>query len=159
MSNVRWRSMRRPWSLLISSSSYPTRVKATILICGDLVMARGRSSGSSKESLIQRPFTGGSWPKTMARSTNSTERQYPPVPGTIFHRGHEWNTTRDTTLPIYLTRTGIRSRLSTKASDGISHRQGAYSTTTLVAHSSGRRHERHGEDQRMLVAGQGDAAH
>jgi hypothetical protein len=30
-----------------------------ILICGDLVMARGRSSGSSKGSLIQPPFTGG----------------------------------------------------------------------------------------------------
>ena len=53
---------------------YPTRAKAIILICGDLVMARGRSSGSSKESLIQRPFTGGSRPKTMVRSTNSTRR-------------------------------------------------------------------------------------
>ena len=67
-----------------------------ILICGDLVTARGRSSGSSKGSLIQRPFTGGSWPKTMVRSMNSTGRQYPLVPGTIFHRGHEWNTIRDT---------------------------------------------------------------
>ena len=77
-----------------------------------------RSSGSSKGSLIQRPFTGGSWPKTMVRSMNSTGRQYPLVPGTIFHRGHEWNTIRDTTPPIYLTRTGIRSRSSIKASDG-----------------------------------------
>jgi|SRR5579872_2188640 len=46
------------WSL-ISSSSYPTRAKVIILICGDLAMARERSSGSSKGSLIQRPFTGG----------------------------------------------------------------------------------------------------
>jgi hypothetical protein len=92
-----------------------------------LVMARGRSSGSSKGGLIQRPFTGGSWPKTLVRSMNSTGRQYPLVPGTIFHRGHEWNTIRDirdTTPPIYLTRTGIRSRSSINASDGTSHRQG-----------------------------------
>src|SRR6266849_7369352 len=95
-------------------------------------MARGRSSGSSKGSLIQRPFTGGSWPKTMVRSMNSTGRQYPLVPGTIFHRGHEWNTIRDTTPPIYLTRTGIRSRSSIKANDGTSHRQGTYSATTVV---------------------------
>src|SRR5713101_5065300 len=67
---------------------------------------------------------------------NSTRRQYPLVPGTIFHRGHEWNTIRDTTPPIYLTRTGIRSRSSIKASDGTSHRQGTYSTTTVVACSS-----------------------
>jgi len=68
----------------------------------------------SKGSLIQRPFTGGSWPKTMVRSTNSTGRQYPLEPRTIFHRGHEWNTIRDTTPPIYLTRTGIRLRSSIK---------------------------------------------
>src|ERR1700719_1955630 len=78
-------------------------------------MARGRSSGSSKGSLIQRPFTGGSWPKTMVRSMNSTGRQYPLVPGTIFHRGYDWNTIRDTMPPIYLTRTGIHSRSSIKA--------------------------------------------
>src|SRR6266852_3925467 len=52
-------------------------------------------------------------------------------------RGHEWNTIRDTTPPIYLTRTGIRSRSSIKSSDGTSHRQGTYSTTTVVACSSG----------------------
>ena len=115
MSNVRWLSMRRPRSLLKSSSSYTTRAKAIILICGDLAMARGRSSGSNKGSLIQRPFTGGSWPKTMVRSTNSTGRQYPLVPGTIFHRGHDWNTIRDTMPQIYLTRTGIHSRSSIKA--------------------------------------------
>src|SRR5712675_12432 len=91
------------------------RAKAIILICGDLAMARGRSSGSGKGSLIQRPFTGGSWPKTMVRSMNSTGRQYPLVPGTIFHRGHDWNTIRDTMPPIYLTRTGIHSRSSIKA--------------------------------------------
>src|SRR5712692_2235936 len=62
--------------------------------------------------------------KTMVRSMNSTGRQYPLVPGTIFHRGHEWNTIRDTTPPMYLTRTGIRSKSSIKASDGTSHRQG-----------------------------------
>src|ERR1700732_4541464 len=78
-------------------------------------MARGRSSGSSKGSLIQRPFTGGSWPKTMVRSMNSTGRRYPLVPGTIFHRGHDWNTIRDTMPPIYLTRTVIHSRASIKA--------------------------------------------
>ena len=88
----------------------------------DLAMARGRSSGSSKGSLILRPFTGGSWPKTMVRSMNSTAQQYPLVPGTIFHRGHDWNTIRDTMPPIYLTRTGIRSRSSIKASDGTSLR-------------------------------------
>src|ERR1700730_2829542 len=115
MSNVRWRSMRRPGSLLISSSSYPTRAKVIIPICEDLAMARGRSPGSSKGSLIQRPFTGGSWPKTMVRSMNTTGRQYPLVPGTIFHRGHDRNTIRDTMPPIYLTRTGIRSRSSIKA--------------------------------------------
>jgi hypothetical protein len=87
-------------------------------------------------NLIQRPFTGVSWPKTMARSMISTGLQYLLVPGTIFHRGHEWNTTRDTMPPIYLTRTGIHSRWSTKASDGISNRQGAYSTTTVVAYFS-----------------------
>ena len=95
----------------------PTRAKVIILICGDLVMARGRSSGSSKESPIQRPFTGGSWPKTMIGSMNSTGRQLPLVPGTIFHRGYEWNTIRDTTPPMYLTRTGIRLKSSTKASE------------------------------------------
>src|ERR1700686_3563555 len=78
-------------------------------------MARERSSGSSKGSLIQRPFTGGSWLKTTVRSMNSTGRQYPLVPGTIFHRGHDWNTIRDTMPPIYLTRTGIHSRSSIKA--------------------------------------------
>src|ERR1700693_2632211 len=124
MSNDRLRSMSRTRSLLISSSSCPTRAKAIILICGDLAMARGRSSGSSKGSLIQRPFTGGSWPKTMVRSMNSTGRQYPLVPGTIFHRGHEWNTIQDTTPPMYLTRTGVRWKSSIKASDGTSHRQG-----------------------------------
>ena len=89
---------------------------------------KGRSSGSSKGSLIQLPFTGGSWPKTTVRSMNSTGRHYPLVPGTIFHRGHECNTIRDTMPPIYLTRTGIRSRSSIKASDGTLHRQGTYST-------------------------------
>src|SRR5580704_1704307 len=84
-------------------------------------MARGRSSGLSKGSLIQRPFTGGSWPKAMVRSMNSTGRQYLLVPGTIFHRGHEWNTIRDTTPPMYLTRTDIRSRSSIKANDGIEY--------------------------------------
>src|SRR5882762_2331875 len=54
-------------------------------------------------------------PKTMVRSMNSTGRQYPLVPGTIFHRGHDWNTIRDTMPPIYLTRTGIHSRSSIKA--------------------------------------------
>src|SRR3984893_10890462 len=86
-------------------------------------MARGRSSGSNKGSLTQRQFAWGSWPKTMVRSMNSTARQYPLVPGTIFHRGHEWNTIRDTTPPMYLTRTGIRSKSSIKAS-GTSHCQG-----------------------------------
>ena len=41
-------------------------------ICGDLVMANGRSSGESKGNLIQRPFTGALWPKITIRSTNST---------------------------------------------------------------------------------------
>src|ERR1700693_2208806 len=117
-------NVERSLAFYEASSSYPTRAKAIILICGDLVMARGRSSGSSKGGLIQRPFTGGSWPKTMVRSTNATGRQYPLVPETIFHRGHEWNTIRDTTPPIYLTRTGIRSRLSIKASGGTSHLEG-----------------------------------
>src|SRR5208282_6228789 len=83
-----------------------------------LVMARRRSSGSNKGSLSQRQFTGGSRPRTMVKSMNSTGQQCPLVPGTIFHRGHEWNTIQDTTPPIYLTRTGIRSRSSIKASDG-----------------------------------------
>src|SRR5579862_4289652 len=96
-------------------------------------MARGRSSGSSKERLIQRPFTGGSWPKTIVRSTNSTRRQYALVPGTIFHRGHEWNTIQDTTPPMSLTRTGIRSKSSIKARNETTNRQGIQITTTLVA--------------------------
>ena len=83
-----------------------------------------RSSGSNKVSLIQRLFTGGSWPKTMVRSMNSIGRRYPLVPGTIFYRGHGWNTIRDTTPPMYLIRTGLRSRSSIKASDGTSPRQG-----------------------------------
>ena len=58
--------------------------------------------------------------ETMIRSMNSTGRQYPLVPGTIFRRGREWNTIRDTMPPMYLTRTGIRSRSSIKAS-GTSH--------------------------------------
>jgi hypothetical protein len=61
----------------------------------DLAMARGRSSGSSKGSLILRPFTGGSWPKTMVRSMNSTAQQYPLVPGTIFHGGHSGHSSRE----------------------------------------------------------------
>src|ERR1700739_1196053 len=81
-------------------------------------MARRRSSGSSKESPIRRPFTGDLWPKIMVRSMNSTGRQYQLVPGTIFHRAHDWNTIRGTTPPMYLTRTGIRSKSSIKASDG-----------------------------------------
>src|ERR1700723_2167741 len=84
-------------------------------------MARGLSSGSNKGSLIQRPFIGGSWQKAMVRSMNSTGRQYQLVPGITFHRGHEWNTIRDTTLLMYLTRTGIRSRLFIRANDGIIH--------------------------------------
>jgi hypothetical protein len=100
---------------------YPTRAKAIILICGDLVMARGRSSGSSKGSPIQRPFTGGSWPKTMVRSMNSTGRQCPRVPEKIFHPAHDWNTIRDTMPLMYSTLTGIRSRWSIKANDGTAH--------------------------------------
>src|SRR5580700_11901670 len=59
--------------------------------------------------------------KTMVRSMNSTGRQYPLEPRTIFHRGHEWNTIRDTTPPIYLTRTGIRLRTSIKT-NGVSNK-------------------------------------
>jgi hypothetical protein len=58
---------------------YRTRAKAIILINGDLVMARGRSSGSRKGSLTQPLFTGGSRPKTTVKSMNSTGRQYPLV--------------------------------------------------------------------------------
>jgi catechol 2,3-dioxygenase-like lactoylglutathione lyase family enzyme len=36
----------------------PYKGEGDHLICGDLVMARERSSGSNKGSLIQRPFTG-----------------------------------------------------------------------------------------------------
>jgi hypothetical protein len=61
--------------------------------------------------------------KKPVRSMNSTRRQSPPAPGTIFHRGHDWNTSRDTTPRMYLTRTGIRSRSSIKVSDGTSHRR------------------------------------
>ena len=32
---------------------------------------------------------------------------YPLVPGTIFHPGQGWNTIRDTTPPMYLTRTRV----------------------------------------------------
>ena len=103
---------------------YPTRAKAIILICGDLVMAKKPSSGSSRGSLIQPRSTGDSWPKTMIRSMNSTGQQCPPVPETIFHRGYEWNIIQDTTPPIYLTRTGIRSRSSTKASGRTLHLEG-----------------------------------
>jgi hypothetical protein len=65
--------------------------------------------------------------------------QCPLVPGTIFHRGHEWNTIRDTTPPTYLTRTGIRSKSSIKAKNGITHRQDTQITTTVVAYRQGRR--------------------
>ena len=57
----------------------------------------------------------GSWPKTTRRSMNSTGRQYRLVQGTIFRRGHGLNTIRDTAPPMYLIRTGIRSRSSIKA--------------------------------------------
>jgi hypothetical protein len=65
----------------------------------------------------------------MGRSINSTVRQYPLVPGAIFHRGHEENTTS----PMYVTRTGIRSRSSIKASDGTSHRPGTYGTARWLS--------------------------
>lgn len=51
----------------ISNSSYPIKAKAATLICGGLVMARGRSFGSSNASLIQCPFTGGSRLKAMTK--------------------------------------------------------------------------------------------
>src|ERR1700735_651784 len=86
-------------------------------------MAKERSSGSGRGSLIQRQSTGGSWPKIRLKLMNSTGRQFPLAPETIFHRGHDWNTIRDTTPPMYLTRTDIRSKSSTKASTGISHPQ------------------------------------
>lgn len=38
-------------------------------------------------SLTQPLFTGGSRPKTTVKSMNSKGRQYPLVPGIIFHRG------------------------------------------------------------------------
>ena len=83
-----------------------------------LVMARRRSSGSNKGSLSQRQFTGGSRPRTMVKSMNSTGQQCPLVPGTIFHRGHEWNTIPDTTPLMYSTQTDIHSRSSINANDG-----------------------------------------
>src|SRR5579863_8356416 len=55
--------------------------------------------------------------ENMKGSMNSTGRLLPPVPETIFPPGHEWNTIPDTTLPMYLTRTGIRLKSSTKASE------------------------------------------
>ena len=61
--------------------------------------------------------------ETNDKVDESTERPYPRVPGTIFHRGHEWNTIPDTTPPMYSTQTGIRLRSSTKASNGNSLRQ------------------------------------
>jgi hypothetical protein len=91
----------------------PFKAKAIILIRGGFGDDKS-SSGSSKGSPIQRPFTGASWPKTMIRSMTSKGRQYPQVQGTIFYRGHEWNTVRDTTPPMHLTRTRIRSKSSTK---------------------------------------------
>ena len=87
-------------------------------------MAKGRASGSSKGSPIQCPFTGGSWRKTTIRSMNSTGQQFQLAQGTIFHRGPEWNTIRDTTPPMSLTRTGIPSKPCIKAKGGTSHRQG-----------------------------------
>jgi hypothetical protein len=59
----------------------------------------------------------GLWLETMIRSMNSSARRYPLVPETISHRGYEWNTMRDTTPPMYLTRTAIRLKSSTKASE------------------------------------------
>jgi len=106
-------------------------------------MERGRSSGSSKGSLILRPFTGCSWPKTMVRSMNSIGRQYPLVPGTIFHRGHDCNTIRDTS---------IRWRSSIKASDGTSNRQG-----TSAAMRSCRHYWRH-TCSRLTASGRKDMA-
>jgi len=44
-------------------------------------------------------------------------------PRTILHREHEWNTIPDTTPPMYLIQTGIRSKSSIKACDGSSHRK------------------------------------
>src|SRR3984957_6854704 len=80
-------------------------------------MESGRASGSSKGSLLQQPFTGALGPKMRIRLMNSTRRQCPLAPETIFHPAHDWNTIRDFPPPISLTRTGIRSRSSIKASD------------------------------------------
>jgi hypothetical protein len=61
-------------------------------------------------------FSGVSWPKITVRTMSFIRQRYPLVPGTIFHRGQEWNTILDTTPPKYLTLTDIRSRSSTKVS-------------------------------------------
>jgi hypothetical protein len=67
----------------------------------------------------------------------------PPQDGMAL--GHSWQAEmgdfsqapKDTTPPMYLTRTGIRSRSSIKARDGTTHRNGSQSTTTGVPGGSG----------------------
>jgi len=61
-------------------------------------------------------------PKMVISPTNSAERQCPLVPVTKLRRRHV-GITRDTKPPMYLTRTGIRSKSFIKATDGISQRQ------------------------------------
>src|ERR1700746_607611 len=57
--------------------------------------------------------------------------------GNVRHRGHEWNTIRDTTPAMYLTRMGIRSKSSIKAKNETTHRQDTQITTTVVAYRQG----------------------
>ena len=90
-----------------------------------LVLASGGIFSEGALEIIVIPFPLPCLPGIGPSLTKyGSTAQLPLVPGTIFHRGHEWNTIRDTTPPMYLTRTGIRSKSSIRASDGTSHRQG-----------------------------------
>jgi len=98
-------------------------VKAIMLICGDLVMARERSSGSNKGKPDPASIHWEFMAENNVRSMNSTGGNIRWCQGQYFTAARV-NTIQDTTPPMYLTRTGIRSKSSIKASDGTSHRQG-----------------------------------
>ena len=74
MANVRWRSNEAALKPLDIKLFLPYKGEGDHRDLWGLVMAKGRSSGFNKGSLIQCTFPGGSWPKATVRSMNSTER-------------------------------------------------------------------------------------
>ena len=87
MSNVRWCSSAALKPLRILICSCLTRAKAVIPICGDLAMASGRPSGSSRRTPDQASVRWGFVARKAARSMNSKRRQYRLAQGQYFTAG------------------------------------------------------------------------